>query len=55
MSEKLNAYTLALERQVEELQRKVALLGRQRRGVSGDSNALHDLSQEHAILTAEIK
>jgi hypothetical protein len=48
-----NAYTMALERQVEQLQRKVTLLGRQRRSASGDSNVFHDLSQENVRLTAE--
>jgi hypothetical protein len=47
------AYTMALERQVEQLRRKVALMERQQWTAGGAANAFHALSQENARLTAE--
>ena len=48
------AYAMALERQLEQLRRKVMLMGRQQR-TAGAANASHALSQKNARLTAENK
>jgi hypothetical protein len=47
------AYTMALERQLEQLQRKVTLIGRPQRTAGGAASAFHALSQENARLKAE--
>ena len=47
------AYTMALERQLEQLRRKLTLMGRQQRTAGGAANAFHALSQENARLKAE--
>jgi hypothetical protein len=54
-SAEVYAYTMALERQVEQLQRKAKLLERQQRTPRSASNFSHTLSQENAKLTAENK
>jgi hypothetical protein len=47
------AYTMALERQLEQLQRKVTLMGRQQTTAGGAANVFHALNQENARLKAE--
>jgi hypothetical protein len=44
---------MALERQLEQLRRKVTLMERQQRTAIGAANTFHALSQENARLTAE--
>ena len=44
---------MALERQLEQLRRKVTLMGGQQRTAGGAANAFHTLSQENARLIAE--